>query len=52
MLASTDGKTSTSDFGGAVGRLCSVSQRGIVSLFRIKDEQSLQSCMLEWQASL
>ena len=50
MLASTDGKVSESDMSDhqAVGRLCTISQKGIVSLFRVKDEQSLQSCMLEW----
>ena len=51
MLASTDGRSG--DLSRApTARLCSISQRGHVSLFRVKDEQSMQSCMLEWTASL
>ena len=49
MLASTDGRSFETS---TVGRLCTISLRGNVSLFKVKDEQSLQSCMLEWQASL
>jgi len=41
LLASTDGKTSDDMSKPPTSRLCSVSQRGIVSLFRVKDEQSL-----------
>lgn len=54
MLASTDGKVSDSSMAeqAAEGMLCTISQKGSVSLFKVKDEQSLQSCMLMWQTSL
>ena len=52
MLASTDGRSSDQIQQDGAGRLCTVSLKGIVSLFKVKDEQSLQSCMLEWQTSL
>ena len=64
MLASTDGKEEESgpqphsqmalmmQAPQVQGRICTISLKGVVSLFKVKDEQSLQSCMLEWQASL
>jgi hypothetical protein len=30
------------------GRLCTLSVKGAVSLFRIKEVASIDSCVLEW----
>lgn len=37
---------------GTAGKLATVSIKGNVSLFKVKDVQSLDSCVLQWQASV
>lgn len=37
---------------GACGHMCTISMKSVVSLFRVKDVQSLESCVLIWTASL
>jgi len=36
----------------ASSRLCTLSVKGVVSLFKVKEVMSMDSCTLEWQASL
>ena len=36
----------------ATGRLCTLSVKGAVSLFRVKEVASIDSCVLEWKAEL
>ena len=32
----------------ASGRLCTLSVKGVVSLFKVKEVMSMDSCTLEW----
>ena len=43
MLASTDGRKIADMMSskGGEGRLCTISLKGVVSLFKVRDEQSL-----------
>ena len=36
----------------ATQRLCTISMKGEVRLFKIKETASIDSCSLEWQASI
>ena len=51
MLASSDCNSAEMSSQG-YGKLCTLTLKGMVQMYKIKDVQSLESCVLEWSSSL